>query len=163
MTDDLSPKERAVLLSLLLHGPVLSNSAKEPFRLDVGPKVRQRLNALGLVVSVRKTAYQHMLTESGRKWCMDELATGSARAGDNLFERTFYSLLGVVRGKVDLPSIVEGASLPGQLDEKQLELALRAAYKDLRSESRGWVSVADLLTALWSGYPRKAPRINAPT
>lgn len=106
MSDDLSPKERAILLTLLLHGPTLSNSKQAAFRLRVAPRERERLNAFGLVTSVKKAAYQHRLTDAGRQWCLKELASGRARAANSPLERAFYSLLMAVRANVDLPSLL---------------------------------------------------------
>ncbi|GIH03010.1 hypothetical protein Rhe02_10770 [Rhizocola hellebori] len=145
MSEDLSSRERVVLLTLLLHGPILSNSKKEAFRLRLAAPERDRLNALGLIVSVKAGSYRHRLTEAGHQWCLRELASGRARAGDSRLERNFYALLGAVRGRVDLPSMF---SLTGGQPDQQMELAACAAYRRLRSEARGGVSLADLLDGL---------------
>jgi hypothetical protein len=150
MSHDLSPRERSVLLTLLLHGPILSNSRKETFRLRLAARERERLNAMGLVESVKHGAYRHRLTEAGRQWCLRELARGRARAGDSRLEQNFYALLVALRPKVDLESVFTAAAHApdGPWDDKHLELAACTAYRQLRSRSRRGVSLADLLDGL---------------
>jgi hypothetical protein len=146
MSDDLSPKERGLLLTLLLHGPTMSNAQTETVRLDVSPKERDRLNGMGLIDSVKKVAYTHTLTDAGRKWCMQELATGQARTRDSALERAFYAVLSVLRSRIDIETLFGSDPQPKQ-DSAQgndVEALIRSAYSALRPQPGALVSIADV-------------------
>lgn len=76
MSDRMSPRELAVLLTLLAEARELTNAellAVAGVTLDGKPRLR--LNALGLVESVKVgRALVHELTERGVEWCAAEFA-----------------------------------------------------------------------------------------
>mgnify|MGYP001272763645 CR=1 FL=1 len=150
MSDDLSAKERAVLLTLLVHGPTLSNPEMERVAgLTLDGKEREHLNKLGLVESKKPgRSYTHTLTPDGRKWCANELTTASPRAGAKPLERALYAVIGAIGHSDEIRSML-GLSqgepkTDTALDDKAVESAIRAAYRKLRRERGGWVSLADL-------------------
>lgn len=156
MSDDLSSKERAVLLTLLLHGPKLSNpEMKEIARLSLDGKEREHLNKLQYVHSERVgRSFTHTLDENGRKWCINELVAGTPRPSDSPLERTLYALIGAIGHNDELQSLLgltRHKQKPGTpLDDHAVESAIRAAYRALRRERGGWVSLADLRDQLES-------------
>jgi hypothetical protein len=155
MNDDLSPKERGILLTLLLHGPTMSNARTETVRLDVSPKERDRLNDMRLVDSVKRVAYTHTLTDAGHKWCMDELAAGQARSRDSALERAFYAVLGAVRTKVNIEELFGGnpRRQPASHEEPDVASLIRSAYFALRQRPGAMVSIADVRDRL-AAVPR---------
>lgn len=150
MSDDLSAKERAVLLTLLVHGPKLSNpEMKEVARLTLDGKEREHLNKLGLVESEKTgRSFTHELTMEGRKWCANELVTGSAYAGAGPLERALYGVIGAIGRNDEIRSMLglsrREPKTETPLDDKAVESAIRAAYRKLRRERGGWVGLADL-------------------
>jgi hypothetical protein len=154
--DDLGIKERAVLLTLMAQAREVTNPelhALTGLRLDGAS--RRKLNQRRLVESrLERRSYVHLLTDGGWAWCAKELTAGSppraGSAGGALYavlaglhrylERTDRRLADVFRR--DAGTTPPGT--PGPPVTPDLEHRVRAAYRSLASEPRGWVSLAQL-------------------
>jgi hypothetical protein len=160
--DDLGIKERAVLLALMAEAREVSNPELDELaglRLDGAS--RRKLNQRRLVDSRRQgRSYAHLLTDDGWAWCAKELTAGRpARAGTaggalyavlaglhRYLERSDRKLADVFRREA--ATAVSGHSgtpgAPGPSATPELERRVRAAYRSLAREPRGWVSLAQL-------------------
>ncbi len=151
MADDLRPKERGVLLALLLSGPAPLTSKE--LGIDVDKQTREALESNGLVTYGKRkqpgNPLEYALTPAGRKWCLDDVAAGVARLGDSALERSFYALLGILRGRVDVRALVDGSAAHSQESKAttallDVEAEVKGAYRKRRKKPGAWVSLADI-------------------
>ena len=158
--DDLSVKERAVLLALLGEAREISNpelAERAGFRLD--GKERRKLNDLKLVES-RKAgrAYMHELTDAGWHWCATELNAGP-RGKMTSMEGALYAILGGIARHLDdtgqsladlfrlRPARAPGPSAPDSQDEGIAGL-IEAAYHRLADTPGRFVKISELRAQL---------------
>jgi len=155
MADDLRPKERGVLLALLLSGPTPLTS--KDLGIDVDKQTREALDSRGLVTHGKRkqlgNPLEYALTSAGRKWCLDDVTAGAARPGDSALERSFYALLAAVRTGVDVRALIDGGSPATASGD--VEGRVRTAYRRLRKKPGAWVSLADIRDEL-DGLSRSA-------
>jgi hypothetical protein len=158
--DDLSVKERAVLLALLGEAREISNpelAERAGFRLD--GKERRKLNDLKLVES-RKAgrAYVHELTDAGWHWCATELHAGP-RGKMTSMEGALYAILGGIARHLDdtgqsladlfrlRPARAPEPSAPDSQDEGIAGL-IEAAYHGLADTPGRFVKISELRAQL---------------
>jgi hypothetical protein len=164
--NDLGIGERAALLALMAEGREVPNpELNQRYRIDLSGASRRKLNQQQLVVTRRDGRRNlHELTDKGWRWCADELAAqcppraGSAGgalyavlAGMHRFLRRSDLQLADVFGS--RPASSEPVSpeptgpppaTPEPATRAGLEDRIRAAYRQLVGEPRGWVSLTDL-------------------
>ncbi|GAB3922151.1 hypothetical protein GCM10029976_010210 [Kribbella albertanoniae] len=142
---DLNPKERSVLLTLLAEGREMSNAdLQEVAGLKLDGTSRLRLNDLKLVDSEKRgRLFVHSLTEQGAAWCEDELSVERpARAG--AFGGALYAILGslqryVRRSGLHLAEVFQAPSGP------DLPQRVRDSYQRLsKRPGESWISLAAL-------------------
>lgn len=161
MADDLRPKERGVLLALLLSGPPPQTSKE--LGIEVDKQTREALDSRGLVTHGKRkqpgNPLEYTLTAAGRKWCLDDVAAGAARPGDSALERSFYALLAAVRTGIDVRALIDDGSPVTRVAEPKaiaagdVETQIRAAYRKLRKRPGAWVGLADIRDEL-DGLPQ---------
>lgn len=152
--DKLGIRQRAVLIALMSAGRKMSNTElKKLWKLDLTGEDRRGLNERRLVdTRTDERPYVHELTEKGWKWCLDEMSepmpdkAGSGGGG-------MYALLAGVsryltRADLTLADMFAQAGLPADL-----EVRIRAAYRELAGKPGDWVSLTDLRPRL-GGAPR---------
>jgi hypothetical protein len=163
--DDLSVKERAVLLALLGEAREISNpelAERAGFRLD--GKERRKLNDLKLVES-RKVgrAYAHELTDAGWHWCATEL-TAEPRGKVTSMEGALYAILGgLARHLEDTGQSLADLFRPRPAQESEPPVAaprdgditglIETAYHGLADAPGKFVKISELRTQL-SGISR---------
>lgn len=162
MADDLRPKERGVLLALVLSG--LTQLTSKELGIDVDKQTREALESRGLVTYGKRkqpgNPLEYALTSAGRKWCLDDVTAGASRPGDSALERSFYALLAAVRTGVDVRALVDTPSAESVKSQTMtaaddVETEVRAAYRKLRKKPGAWVSLADIRDEL-DGLSRPA-------
>lgn len=153
----LGVKQRAVMITLMSEGRPLSNTEmKEAHGLVLDGEDRRQLNKLGYVVSTQtkgNAPYVHELTESGWRWCREELTAGRPRSSrEESLGKALYAVLGGIARYLD--HIEKGpAEVFAITPAESLEDRIRAIYQKL-AETRGSnVSLADLRQEL-NGVPR---------
>jgi hypothetical protein len=152
MSDDLTMRERAVLLALMTAARPISNRDLQQLagvRLDGEP--RRRLTDRQLVNSEKiGNSYAHELTKDGWEWCREELTSDRpARAGS--LGGALYALLGSLAGYLERASLPLDAVFQSSADRpdaggagRDVEAQVRAAYAKLARQPRDWVRLADL-------------------
>ncbi len=161
--DDLSAKERAALFALLAEARPLSNPELEDrvgFRLD-GAGCR-RLNQMKLVKTVQPNrAFVHELTDTGWRWCVDEL-TAPRHPGAKSIESALYTVLGVF-GRymqatgLSLADVVKASQEPAPQPPQEpgaIEARILSAYHQLAAEPAQFVKLAELRSQL-ADVPRE--------
>ncbi|KAA2261839.1 hypothetical protein F0L68_15060 [Solihabitans fulvus] len=147
--DQLTLRERAVLLVLMAEGRELTNRELHELaglRLDGEP--RKRLNALGLVNSAwNGRAYVHELTDSGAVWCSAELH-GSRPVRSGYAGGALYAVLAGLRRYLD----DTGLAL-ADVFQANVESQVESAYAELTDGRGGTVRLAVLRDRL-AGVPR---------
>jgi hypothetical protein len=161
---ELTLKERAVLLGLLAEGRALTNTdlyAAAGVKLDGASRLK--LNDLKLVASVKEgRAFVHELTEAGARWCDEELAAErperSGAGGGALYailgglqrylQRTGQRLVDIFQ-----PEDAPGGTVPATpaVEEQGPDPAgrVRAAYARLsREPGESWLALRVLRTDL---------------
>jgi hypothetical protein len=117
------------------------------------PLTGKDLAPLSKLIDTNKSQREHVhtLTKEGWAWCRKELAepptNGSGSAGGAL-----YSVLGGLgRYLARTPGVeLEDIFLAGgdETQQADVEVMIRQAYVELRTEPRGWVSLTDLRAKL---------------
>ena len=175
--DDLTVRQRAVLFALLGEARQVANPELEQLigvRLDGAE--RRDLNDRRLVESTRAgRAFAHELSDSGWRWCAQELAAAPTGRGSSL-ERAHYrvfavfaryldaaglSLADVVRPEAGAEAETAGAEAEAEAAraeaaEVDLTACIEAGYRSLAVGSGEFVSLRELrlrLTEL-TGRPR---------
>ena len=150
-------QERAALLVLMAAAREVSNPELERLAgFSLTGAKRNSLQDRKLIESRKglRGAYFHTLTEDGWRWCAEELSAevpkrAGAAAGalyavlgglDRYLKRADLQLADVFNTKADVPSTPD-EPVTGDVDAEQ---EIRAAYKRLAKEPRGWVSLLDL-------------------
>jgi hypothetical protein len=148
---ELSVKERAVMFALLAEARSLSNPELEErvgFRLD--GKERRKLNDLKLVDSGRPgRAYVHELSETGWRWCHEQLSAAPSGRGGSM-ERALYAVLAGL-GRYLQHSEQSLADVFGQRQDlspdkrdADVEASIEAGYRALASAPGEFVKLRDL-------------------
>jgi hypothetical protein len=152
----LSSKERAALFALLAQARPLSNPELHElvgFRLDGA--IRRKLNQLKLVESVQpKRAFVHELTDTGWRWCADEL-TAPPHADAKGAEKALYTVLAVFGRYIkatglSLADVVKASQQPAPQEEQEprepadIEARVLAAYHELDPEPAQFVKLTEI-------------------
>lgn len=153
-SDEFSTKQRAALFALLAEAREVSNpELRERYGFALDGKDRARLNKLKLVDSRKEgQPYIHELTDTGWRWCADELsAAPGGRAGT--IERALYGVLaglgryleGTGQGLADIFAPNGGNGAPRSEDSKvDVEGGIVAGYRALASEPGEFVKLSTL-------------------
>jgi hypothetical protein len=165
MNDDLTARERAVLLALMGVARAVSNpdlQRRAGLRLD--GESRRRLNDRELVSSeMTGRSYAHELTKEGWEWCRHELTSERpSRAGS--LGGALYAVLAGLAGYLDAAGLSLGAIFQGPADGpgadgegpeavSDVETQVRTAYTKLARQPRDWVRLADLRPSVVASRP----------
>ncbi len=138
--DDLSLKERAIMLALMAEARELTNKELEAVcgqRLDGAP--RRRLNERKLVTSEKRgRLLVHELHDNGWVWCREELsAPRPPRAGSG--GGALYALLGGLARFLDRTD-----TALSDVFRPDVEQLVRAAYLTARPRPGAWVMLSTL-------------------
>ncbi|HET6705294.1 hypothetical protein [Amycolatopsis sp.] len=155
MTDRLGHKQTAAMFTLMVLGREVPNQElAELVGFTLTGTERTGLNKLGYVDSERtgpKRSYVHQLSDSGWAWCEKELVAGGPppQRGQSPLATALYVLLGGLDGylrrenkrlfQVFGSGPGSNGGFPADLEER-----IRAAYRELVREPRGWVALVDL-------------------
>ncbi|GIH06815.1 hypothetical protein Rhe02_48820 [Rhizocola hellebori] len=142
--------QRATLLLLMAEGRGLTNKQIKAIG-GFSPLTGKDLTPIARFIDTTKIGREHVhtLTEAGWAWCRDELSeppsSGSGTAGGAL-----YSLLGGLGRYLSRnPSVkLKDIFSPVITERAEVEVMIRQAYVELRTEPRGWVSLTDLRAKL---------------
>jgi hypothetical protein len=155
--DDLTVRQRAVLFALLGEARQVANPELEQLigvRLDGAE--RRDLNDRRLVESTRSgRAFAHELSDSGWRWCAQELAAAPTGRGSSL-ERAHYRVFAVFARYLDaaglsLADIVRPETETAQAAEAETAEAETAEAETAEAETAEAAEV-DLTACIEAGY-----------
>ncbi|MET8998205.1 hypothetical protein [Amycolatopsis sp. NPDC004169] len=155
MTDRLGHKQTAAMFTLMVLGREVPNQElAEVAGFTLTGTERTGLNKLGYVDSERtgpRRSYVHVLSDSGWAWCEDELTMGGPppQRGQSPLATALYVVLGglaeyLQRENKRLFHVFGPAPSANGAPPADLEGRIRAAYRELVKEPRGWVGLVDL-------------------
>jgi hypothetical protein len=155
---ELTLKERAVLLGLVAEGRAMTNTdlyAAAGVKLDGASRVK--LNDLKLVASAKEgRAFVHELTEAGAQWCDDELAAERPeRAGagggalyailgglQRYLQRTGQRLVDIFQPEEDAAPVEAAELETAEEHGSDPAVRIRAAYARLsREPGESWLAL----------------------
>ena len=155
--DDLTVRQRAVLFALLGEARQVANPELEQLigvRLDGAE--RRDLNDRRLVESTRAgRAFAHELSDSGWRWCAQELAAAPTGRGSSL-ERAHYRVFAVFARYLDAAGLSLADIVRPEAEaeaEADLTACIEAGYRSLAAGSGEFVSLRELRLRL-PGRPR---------
>jgi hypothetical protein len=153
--NDLGIGERAALLALMAEGREVPNpELKQRYRIDLSGASRRKLNQQQLVATRQHGRRNlHELTDKGWRWCADELAAQCPPRAGSAGGALYAVLAGMhrflQRSDLQLADVFgSGPASPEPATGAGLEDRIRAAYRQLVREPRGWVSLTDLRSLL---------------
>ena len=139
--DDLTVRQRAVLFALLGEARQVANPELEQLigvRLDGAE--RRDLNDRRLVESTRAgRAFAHELSDSGWRWCAQELAAAPTGRGSSL-ERAHYRVFAVFARYLD----AAGLSLADIVDANDTAARIEGGYRSLAAGAGEFVRLREL-------------------
>ncbi|VVJ18884.1 Uncharacterised protein [Amycolatopsis camponoti] len=162
MTDRLGHKQTAAMFTLMVLGREVPNQElQEVVGFTLTGKDRTTLNGLGYVDSEPsgpRKSFVHVLTDSGWGWCEKELAADGPPPprGQSTLASALYVLLGGLNDFLQRenkrlfhvfgPAVAPSGAGPivEEIPQGTLEERIRAAYRELVREPRGWVGLVDL-------------------
>jgi hypothetical protein len=149
-------KERAALLALMAAAREVSNAElQEITGFSLTGEARRKVNDMKLVES-RKSGrtFVHTLTDDGWAWCAKELSASVPKGAGSAGGALYAVLAGLgdylSRSNLALADIFQAV----ETKSIDVEALIRDAYKQLRKEPRGWVSLTKLRPLL-PGLPRE--------
>ncbi|WP_261558042.1 hypothetical protein [Frankia tisae] len=155
---DLGTPEKARLLALMALGGAASNAElRERGALPLEGEPRRRVNALGLVTSVKRgRLLHHELTEAGWRWCDEELSA-AAPARTQPLGRAFYLVLPLIRRFLDradlsLADFVSLEAVPQFVPAGDVPAGSRPADGAAPAEGGPEPAAADLETRIRDAY-----------
>jgi hypothetical protein len=153
----LTSRERAILFALLAEARPVSNVDLRVSAggLTVDRKERDNLLDRKLIeADTTRPPYVYELSDTGWRWCADEMATGTPPRGNSLIN-ALYLVLRRVRAHLDRTdhslADVFGAAGPAQAADAApvgTRQRIRSAYAGLAAGASDWVRLADLLDSL---------------
>lgn len=142
--------QRTAMLALMVAARDLTNNElKEMTGSSLTGKPSKALNDAKLIKTDTEARPQvHSLTDDGWAWCAKELSAGAPETSRSGAEKTLYAFLAGLDRYMTRAGL-KPADLftpePSTKEAKQdVESLIRNAYKQLRTESRGWVSLTQL-------------------
>jgi hypothetical protein len=148
-------KQRALLLTLMATARSLtSKDIKElaGFEMPTGKALDGIYEAKLMETDKTVKPYVHTLTDNGWAWCEKELSAGAGARDGSAGGALYIVLAGLARHLsrrnfrlADVFVAVEAeAEAPDEDEPQDAEAAIRAAYRQLRDEPRGFVSLTSL-------------------
>ncbi len=137
-SDQLTARERAILLVLLAEGREVTNAELyDAAAVKLDGEARRRLVERKLVVSRRLgRGFAFVLTEDGADWCNDDLAQAWPSRTGSLGNALHILLIGLRQRGRDLADVVPFRSI--------LEQQIRGAYRRQAPSPGDWVGLAEL-------------------
>jgi len=146
-------RERAALLALMAAAREVSNAElQEVTGFSLTGDARRRVNEMKLVDSQKSgRGFVHALTDDGWAWCAKELSASVPRGAGSAGGALYAVLAGLGRYLsrsnlvlADIFQAAESGSPGAEVQASDVEALIRDAYKKLRKEPRGWVSLTKL-------------------
>jgi hypothetical protein len=130
--DELSARDRAVLIALLSQARKVSNpELRELFGFSLDGEARRRLNDLKLVESEKQgRAYAHELSDHGWRWCAEHLGS-DPQLRETSLERSHRIFFGVFAQYIKAAGLSLADVVTGRLPARSAGRHERSAAADL--------------------------------
>ncbi|WP_117213374.1 hypothetical protein [Allorhizocola rhizosphaerae] len=143
--------QRTAMLALMVAARDLNNNElKEMTGSSLTGQPSKELNDAKLITSDTKARPQvHSLTDDGWAWCAKELEAGAPPTSRSGAEKTLYTVLAGLHGYLSRTGLKLADVFTPQAPRQAVvhadaESQIREAYRKLRTEPRGWVSLTEL-------------------